>query len=654
MMVKYKECCFEIIAVLLIAIALYFSKLYDYLLFHSFAELFSVVIGFTMFIVAWHSKKYTKQKFNYLIFIGIAYFFISFIDLLHTLSYKGMPIFKDYDYYASQLWIAARYLESVSFLLPFIFLKYRKKLNSYITFLIYTLVTIVLIASIFYYKIFPVCFVDGIGQTQFKIVSEYIICFILFADAILIWKNKSIYHDRVYQYLLWSVAATIVSEFSFTLYLNVYDYLNLIGHYFKLLSFYLIYKAIIKTGLTEPYEISRKELDERKKALKKYKFLFDSIDEGFCIINVIHDPTGRPVDYCFIEVNPAFAHQTGLQNAEGKLISDLAPDFDKNVLVKYSQVALTGEPIRFISESKALDRWCNLYAFKIEQEDDSNIALLISDITEEVIEKQQMENSIKMQDEIFTNISHELKTPLNVIFSTIQLLEMYSKSDSLDAIKIKFSRSIDIMKQNCYRFTKLINNIVDLSKMDSGFIKLNLKNENIVGVAEDIVLSVSEFIREKELNIIFSTNIEEKVIAFDPDQIERVLLNLISNAVKFSNRKDAIYVSVMDQGDMVEISVKDTGIGIEKKHLELIFERFYQVDKTLSRNAEGTGIGLSLVKSIIEMHGGHVNIESEPGKGTTFKVSLPFKTVESSHEEQDDLEGNRVEMITIEFSDIYH
>lgn len=261
--------------------------------------------------------------------------------------------------------------------------------------------------------------------------------------------------------------------------------------------------------------------------------------------------------------------------------------------------------------------------------------------------------TLKIQEEIFANISHELKTPLNVIFSANQLMELYFKNDLIEDNKENVSKGINIIKQNCYRLIKLINNIVDLSKLESGFLKLNLSNVNIVQVVEDIVQSVSEYIKGKDISIVFDTNTEEKIIACDPDKIERIILNLISNAIKFTNCEGRICINLIDKGDSVEIWVRDNGIGMEKKYLDNIFKRFHQVDKSLSRNAEGSGIGLSLVKSIIELHGGKITVDSALGEGTIFKIELPARSVNEKVIDQVQPMNDKVEMIYIEFSDIY-
>ncbi len=247
-------------------VGLYFTTKVNYLLFHSLAEIFSIVVAFSVFIIAWHSKKYIRNP--YLLFIGIAYLFIALLDLLHTLSYKGMPIFIDYDYYANQMWIGARYLESLTLLLAFFFLKGDKVPNANIVFFVYTVTTGILIASVFYWKIFPVCFVDGSGLTPFKKISEYIICGILLAAILLLVKNKERFESKIFLILLWSLICTIISELAFTFYIDNYGFSNLVGHYFKIFSFLLVYEAIIKTGIENPFQLIFRDLDRINKDLK--------------------------------------------------------------------------------------------------------------------------------------------------------------------------------------------------------------------------------------------------------------------------------------------------------------------------------------------------------------------------------------------------
>lgn len=293
-MSKYRKNILQIIISLFIAVALYLTNLYDYLLFHSFAELFSIIIAFTLFVIAWNSRNFSKQHFDYLTFIGIAYMFVAFLDLLHTLSYNGMNIFKNYDYYAIQLWIGARYLKSISILVPFIFMHFKKHLKPYLTFTIYTIITSTIIASIFYFKVFPICFIEGKGQTQFKIISEYLICLILIADAFFLRKNKNKFDIKVYKYLLRSIIFAIGSELEFTLYVSTYDFSILLGHYFKIISFYFIYEAVVVTCITEPYKTIFKELIDKEKIINNQKEELEAIIENMSDELIICDKNGQP------------------------------------------------------------------------------------------------------------------------------------------------------------------------------------------------------------------------------------------------------------------------------------------------------------------------------------------------------------------------
>ena len=259
----------------------------------------------------------------------------------------------------------------------------------------------------------------------------------------------------------------------------------------------------------------------------------------------------------------------------------------------------------------------------------------------------------KLKTEFFANISHELRTPLNVILGAIQLLSYYNRDWKISEEKSK--QYLNSIKQNCFRLLRLVNNLIDITKMDSGYFEINPSNHNIVNIVENISLSVAEYIENKNINLIFDTDVEEKFMSCDPDKIERIMLNLISNSIKFTNPDGSIFINMYDKGDYVIISVRDTGIGIPSDKLPIIFERFRQVDKSLARNHEGSGIGLSLVKSLVEMHGGEISVKSNYGEGSEFIIKLPTSPIYDTKSciEDKPLEQLSVERITVEFSDIY-
>lgn len=258
----------------------------------------------------------------------------------------------------------------------------------------------------------------------------------------------------------------------------------------------------------------------------------------------------------------------------------------------------------------------------------------------------------KVKTNFFSNVSHELKTPLNLIFSTTQLMSLNNKKGNLDILKL--NTHIRIINQNCYRLLRLVNNLIDITKIDSGFITPKLQNINIVEVVENITQSTVEYVKSYSKEIVFDTEIEEKIMAFDPDKMERILLNLISNAVKFTEPNDKIEVNIYDKKESVIISVKDTGIGIPKEKQKIIFERFVQVDSLFTRKKEGSGIGLTLVKSLVEMHNGTISLKSDLNKGTEFLIEIPIKLVESEYDytsSQENAYQVNVEKINIEFSE---
>ncbi|MDF2590670.1 MAG: resE5 [Clostridia bacterium] len=265
----------------------------------------------------------------------------------------------------------------------------------------------------------------------------------------------------------------------------------------------------------------------------------------------------------------------------------------------------------------------------------------------------------RMKTEFFANVSHEFRTPINIIFSTLQLLEMYIKNGTIDHAQGNLGVKLKSMKQNCHRLLRLIDNLIDVTKIDSGFIELQPENVDIIRIIEEICSSVAEYTKSKNIDLKFDSSILKKVIACDPDKIERIMLNLLSNAVKFNNSGGVVTVKINSENENIMVSVEDNGEGIPKEKQEFIFDRFVQVDKSLSRNFEGSGIGLSLVKSFVDMHGGQIRLESEPGNGSKFMFTIPDRVIEAKDTEKS-YNRNRqkgcsdfVELMHIEFSDIY-
>lgn len=230
----------------------------------------------------------------------------------------------------------------------------------------------------------------------------------------------------------------------------------------------------------------------------------------------------------------------------------------------------------------------------------------------------------KYKNNYFINLSHELRTPLNVIISIEQLItDLNNKSKDIPKDKLKYYMTT--LRKNSDRLLNLINNIIDTSKIDSGSYKLDMKEHDIVYVVEELAMSMKDFIESKGIELIIDPEIEEKAVVCDKVEIEKCIINLLGNAVKFTPSGGSIKVSIFDLGNEVKISVKDTGVGIDKKYQDIIFDRFSQAYNNISEENGGSGLGLTLVKQLVKLHKGKIYLESEIGKGSEFIIILPVK-----------------------------
>jgi hypothetical protein len=249
-------------------------RIWNYLIFHSTVELFAICISWAIFILVWNLRYYVKS--DYLLFVGVSLVFVSCIDLLHTLAYKGMNVIPNADSnLPTQLWIAARYSESVYLLAAPIFLD--KKLRLRIAMPVLVLVLAALLLSIFVWKVFPVCYVEGKGLTTFKIVSEFIISGIFVGAIVALFFKRSEFDTSTFMLLAGALAIKVLSEMSFTLYADVYGIFNMAGHFLKLASFYLIYYALVRTSIIEPYRSIFRDLVSSAEALRGEKSQLEEV-----------------------------------------------------------------------------------------------------------------------------------------------------------------------------------------------------------------------------------------------------------------------------------------------------------------------------------------------------------------------------------------
>jgi PAS domain S-box-containing protein len=633
---------------MLTLVGLYLSSLYNYLLFHSIAELFSIIIACGIFMIAWNSRQFIRN--NYLLFIGVAYLFVGGLDLVHTLGYKGMAIFRGHDTnLATQLWIAARYVESLSLLIAPLF--FRRRLRTNLILLGYSAVFVLLLASIFYWKIFPFCFVEGTGLTPFKKVSEYIISLILLTSIALLFKNRQEFDRTVLRWVIGSIILTVASELCFTFYIDAYGVSNLIGHYFKILSFYFIYKAIIETGLVKPYDLLFRDI---KRSEERYRSLFTHMINGFAHHKVLLDEGGKPVDYVFLEVNDAFEKLTGLkrENLIGKRVTEVLPGIEKDSagwIGTYGRVAMTGEAIRLESYSETLERWYSVLAYRSEG---NHFVTVFEEITERkraeealkkaydelemrvqertealqaINEQLSVENEERLRVEIELRESENRLRELSAALLSAQERERKliaqeihdSLGASLAATRFKVETVLTEIGGNHPQTKVALESVIPIVQgtiEEARRIQMSLRPSILddLGILPTINWSCRQFESiYPAIRITKEIDIEEDEV---PQSLKiviyRILQEALNNIAKHS-KASVVLLFLRKTDQAIQLVIRDRGQG-------------FSSEEAYSRKGAAKGLGLDSMKERTELSGGSLEIESVEGKGTTVSASWPL------------------------------
>ncbi|MEE9509068.1 MAG: MASE3 domain-containing protein, partial [Candidatus Bathyarchaeia archaeon] len=479
---------------------LYFTSLSNYLFFHSLVEIFSIVIGVGIFVVLWTARRMIKN--NYLRFIGIAYLFISSIDLVHTLGYKGMGVFQGSGgNLSTSLWIGARSIQAISLLIAPLMI--RRKMNITSLFVGFSVVISLLMGSIFIWDVFPTCYIDGVGLTPFKVYSEYVISLILLGSLGLLIRYRNRFSSSVFRLLAASIILTIGSELAFTFYVSVFGLFNTFGHYFKMIAFYLVYKAIIHTGIVNPYDLIFRDLSNRTEEL-----------------------------------------------------------YHANVRLK---------------------------------------------------ELGSIKNSF------ISSMSHELRTPLNSIigFTGIMLQGMAGE------LTEEQRKQLTIVKKSGDHLLVLISDLIDVSRIEANQIKLDIKEFNFSDMMWELLDSFKVATDKKGLKLVLKMP-ETLMVESDERRMKQIIMNFVSNAVKFTD-EGAIEIHVVEADEKVEVSVKDTGMGLKDEDMDMLFKQFSRIRVEGRTTVEGTGLGLYISKKMSDLLSGKIKVESEYGVGSKFTVIIPLR-----------------------------
>lgn len=594
---------------------LYLTSLYSYLVFHTLVEMFSIVVAAAIFVIVWNARRLLDN--DYLLFLGISFLFVAILDSLHTLTYKGMGVFPGTEANVpTQLWIASRYLQSLAFLMAPAFLTRRIPARWTVAggFLIVSLI----VASIFVWPIFPDAYVEGQGLTPFKIASEYVISGMLLLGGFFLWQRRQVLHTTVWRWLAAAILFNIGAELSFTFYLGVYDLSNLIGHLFKVLSFYFIYKAVVETGLVRPYSLLFHELKRSEVGLREERDLISAILEVAGALVLVLDREGRIVRF-----NRACERITGYtaDEAAGMPLWDLFLVAEEIEPVKAVFAQLVAGQFPNSHENYWLTRqgerrliaWSNTAIL-----DEAGAVAYVVATGIDITEKQQAEAQLRARhdelDAFAHTVAHDLKNPLQLLVGYAELVEE-AEADNMTEDSAALLNAV-------VRTGIKMNNIIEELLLLAGVRRAAVEPRplDMTDLVTGARQRLADLIQEYEAEILVP-DAWPLALGHGP-WIEEVWTNYISNAVKYGGAPPRVELGAAEENSMVRFWVSDNGAGLDAKARSHLFRPFTQLSQV---RAEGHGLGLSIVRRIVEKLGGEAGIEpSLPGRqGSVFYFTLP-------------------------------
>ncbi|WP_048159140.1 MASE3 domain-containing protein [Methanosarcina sp. WWM596] len=636
---------------------LYLISLGNYLLFHTLAELFSVYVAYAIFFMTWKSR--TRLENRYLLLIGIAFFFIGSVDFLHALTFRGMGVFPDFGIdLTAQLWIVARYLESISFLVAPLFLirnrenrnkeaenRHRESIEgstfAWKVFLVYAAITIFCLLSIFIFKNFPVVYIEGSGLTPFKILSEYIISFILLCSLFPLYIIRDKFKHKVYRLLAASIIITILGELSFILYTHVNEFPNLIGHYFKLLSFYLIYEAVVDVGFEEPYSLLFRELKHREESFRQktiflgdeyshicrmigvnrilepnnINFEEDKDQEGYHSFSQHFPGIGFQLDGDFapISIQGPVEEMTGYGKEDflsGKvsLIEIIVPD-DQPLVFENRQKSKSNP--KFIVENEFRIRkkngetiWVREISRRIpgKSKGSGKIQGLIYDITERKVAEEALEKIDRIR---IKEIHHRIKNNLQVISSLL----------SLQAEKFEDREVIEAFRESQNRVASIALIHEELHGGD------NLDALDFAGYLQKLTADIFNSYRVGKDGLSLKLDLEQVFLGMDTAIPLGIIVNeLVSNAMKhaFSDKKEGeIHISLHSKENPGSLD------GLSGSCPECLENNNFHYVLTVADNGRGIpeeidfrnadSLGLQLLTILVEQIDGCIELNRDHG-----------------------------------------
>ncbi|EJT6170265.1 HAMP domain-containing sensor histidine kinase [Clostridium perfringens] len=660
----------RLIYILIILSAVFFIREKEYIMFYKFIDLSSAIMLGTALLIGISNKIGDKKNLVYFISIGIFWFVIpEIISLVAQLKFYVLDKMVTY----KLIGILFQY-----FIILIIILGKKKNLG------FKKFNSILLVLSISFNAIYLIiinntnlmrAFINGIYINSFMFI---LVVFLFVLLLIIIVADEANTSDKFFYYLILYILLLSVGNIIFLNNLNDINNTKKLGVFFsqtlEFSAYYVLVEGIIRFSLNksfnsinrimllkrESYKRNKRYLQKKIDELKGLEFLLEKEELLFNkMISIIGDYTFIFKDEKLFYLNNEALEFLGISDKESILFENMEVLYEKilkkQVYLKEQERVDSYQEIIFKNLNGG---YSNGEVYTLPFGDNYKI-IIINDITKKnnalrlnkyLKDKLEEEN---IKGEFFTNICHELRTPINVINSALQLNNLNIENRNLNSIE----RNNLVIKQNCLRLIRTINNFIDANKISEGQIETNIMVLNVVEVVENILDSSSEYISKKKINFIFDPDFEEIFIAIDSEFLERIILNLLSNSVKYGRENGNIYVKIYFEGKDLVIMIENDGIAISYDEQKYIFDKFTKSNKALNRTQEGSGLGLYISKSLMKMQGGDLKVDIYEGHGNRFKLYFYdvdlFKETDRTEHIFNNNYYNLKERAEIEFSDIY-
>ncbi|MBL4931226.1 ATP-binding protein [Clostridium paridis] len=643
---------------LLMALLVLYIFTNNYSLFHILIEFICTALGLSMALISFARSSNEKSVFKY---IGYGFPLMCSLDFLHVMFVNSSISEQNAFISTIFIWVSNNFLDYSLIILSILFIKY--KVNNKTIFVSYGFLLIIITLLGILVELGVIMNKD---VTQYIINGWLLLYGLLLITIILIAKNREVIgrKEQIYLYLIlfFEISYEFVAMLHFKFDLDTL----ILAHILKYIFYYTLYDAIGRFVFYKTYNGIYKELrevekiqvvlnrtlQERMKILSevksilvrsenKYVSLIESISDGIIIFNEDRvSYSNESIGYYINGYNV---------NIEGRHLKDILDILE----IELTDFSISGY-IQYSIKKEILGKVRDLEVYVFKSEAEAKI-LFIKDVTEnnknfklkEELEKNLAEEKLKNQ--FFSNISHELRTPINLIYSSLQVKGLYIVDNNYEALE----RNSGVIKQNCLRLIRTINNFIDTNRISEEYLVPTYGVYNIVELVENVAQASVRYLRKVKMTLVFDAEEEEIFASCDGELIERAVLNLLSNSIKYGKENGYIYINISNKEDKLYISVKNDGPAISQDIKPYLFDKFTRINKSLNRDKEGSGLGLYLCKSLIELQGGELILNTEKDFGNEFLITLPYDETISESENNSFIIGNVDEKIDIEFSDIY-